>query len=54
MEEVELQIQRRFLVGGSRGKRPVSVDNGLVARGASMRGNLVGGDDDEECDIAFV
>lgn len=46
--------QRRVLVGGSRGKRPVSVDNGLVARGASMRGDLVGGDDEEERDIAFV
>ena len=45
--------QRRFLVGGSRGKRPVSVDNGLVARGASMRGDLVGGDDDER-DVAFI
>ncbi|KAL8659421.1 MAG: hypothetical protein Q9226_000448 [Calogaya cf. arnoldii] len=45
--------QRRALIGGSRGKRPVSVDNGLVARGRSMRGDLVGGDE-EEHDIAFV
>ena len=51
---------RRVLVGGSRGKRPVSVDNGLVARGASMRGALVGGDEEEEeeeeeeSDVAFV
>lgn len=36
---------RRFMVGGSRGKRPVSVDNGLVARGRSMRGDLVDEDD---------
>ncbi|KAL9030540.1 MAG: hypothetical protein Q9196_001361, partial [Gyalolechia fulgens] len=31
----------RFVVGGSRGKRPMSVDNGLVARGPSMRGDVV-------------
>ncbi len=42
------------MVGGSRGKRPVSVDNGLVARGASMRGDLVGGDDDDDRDVAFI
>ncbi|KAL8942950.1 MAG: hypothetical protein Q9216_001365 [Gyalolechia sp. 2 TL-2023] len=35
----------RLLVGGSRGKRPVSVDNGLVARGPSMRGDVVDEDD---------
>ncbi|KAI4254056.1 MAG: hypothetical protein LQ352_003329 [Teloschistes flavicans] len=32
----------RLAVGGSRGKRPVSVDNGLIARGLSMKGDLVG------------
>ncbi|KAI4191188.1 MAG: hypothetical protein L6R41_000234 [Letrouitia leprolyta] len=36
---------RRFVVGGSKGKRPVSVDNGLVARGRSMRGDVVDEDD---------
>ncbi|KAI4168135.1 MAG: hypothetical protein LQ343_006626 [Gyalolechia ehrenbergii] len=40
---------RRFLVGGSRGKRPVSVDNGLVARGPSMKGDVV-----DEGDSAFL
>lgn len=34
--------ERRFVVG-SRGKRPVSVDNGLMARGPSMRGHVVDG-----------
>ncbi|KAL8728966.1 MAG: hypothetical protein Q9166_005061 [cf. Caloplaca sp. 2 TL-2023] len=43
--------QRRVVVGGSRGKRPVSVDNGLVARGSSMRGDLV---DVEHGDVAFL
>ncbi|KAL8720242.1 MAG: hypothetical protein Q9225_002874 [Loekoesia sp. 1 TL-2023] len=41
--------ERRFVVGGSRGKRPVSVDNGLVARGPSMRGDVV-----EEGEVAFL
>ncbi|KAL8924979.1 MAG: hypothetical protein Q9172_002461 [Xanthocarpia lactea] len=44
---------RRVLVGGSRGKRPVSVDNGLVARGKSMRGDLVRGDGEVD-DVAFL
>ncbi|KAI4155090.1 MAG: hypothetical protein L6R39_001294 [Caloplaca ligustica] len=40
--------ERRFVVG-SRGKRPVSVDNGLMARGPSMRADLV-----DEGESAFV
>ncbi|KAL9001106.1 MAG: hypothetical protein Q9169_000289 [Polycauliona sp. 2 TL-2023] len=44
----------RISVGGSRGQRPVSVDNELFARGASMRGNLVRGHDGEEHENAFV
>ncbi|KAL8909765.1 MAG: hypothetical protein Q9207_000075 [Kuettlingeria erythrocarpa] len=38
---------RRFVVG-SRGKRPVSVDNGLMARGASVRGVV------DEGEVAFL
>ncbi|KAL8711374.1 MAG: hypothetical protein Q9220_004271 [cf. Caloplaca sp. 1 TL-2023] len=45
--------ERRFMVGSTKGKRPVSVDNGLVARGSSMRGALVGEGGEEE-DIAFI
>ncbi|KAL8642651.1 MAG: hypothetical protein Q9228_000700 [Teloschistes exilis] len=52
----------RLSVGGSRAKRPVSVDNGLVARGLSMRGNLVGEEEEDtragqrerERDVAFL
>ncbi|KAL8948668.1 MAG: hypothetical protein Q9222_005165 [Ikaeria aurantiellina] len=44
--------ERRFVVGSTRGKRPVSVDNGLVARGSSMRGALVGEGGEE--DVAFL
>ncbi|KAL8775673.1 MAG: hypothetical protein Q9209_000169 [Squamulea sp. 1 TL-2023] len=44
----------RVVVGGSRGKRPVSVDNGLIARGASMRGDLVGGNGEGDGDVAFL
>ncbi|KAL8674480.1 MAG: hypothetical protein Q9168_001145 [Polycauliona sp. 1 TL-2023] len=44
----------RVMMGGSRGKRPISVDKGPVARGASMRGDLVGGLDEETHEIAFV
>ncbi|KAI4126942.1 MAG: hypothetical protein LQ338_003464 [Usnochroma carphineum] len=40
--------ERRFVVG-NRGKRPVSVDNGLVARGPSMKGHVV-----EEGEAAFL
>lgn len=36
------------LVVGSRGKRPVSVDNGLMARGASVRGVV------DEGEVAFL
>ncbi|KAL8695916.1 MAG: hypothetical protein Q9201_007903 [Fulgogasparrea decipioides] len=43
---------RRMVVGGSRGKRPVSVDNGLVARGPSMKGDVVG--EEREREIAFL
>ncbi|KAL8804236.1 MAG: hypothetical protein Q9182_002690 [Xanthomendoza sp. 2 TL-2023] len=43
---------RRVLGGGSMGKRPVSVDNGLVARGLSMRGDL--GDVERDVDVAFL
>ncbi|KAL8746357.1 MAG: hypothetical protein Q9184_007756 [Pyrenodesmia sp. 2 TL-2023] len=39
--------ERRFVVG-SRGKRPVSVDNGLMARGASVRGVV------DEGEVAFL
>lgn len=38
----------RRLVVGSRGKRPVSVDNGLMARGASVRGVV------DEGEVAFL
>ncbi|KAL8927779.1 MAG: hypothetical protein Q9208_002195 [Pyrenodesmia sp. 3 TL-2023] len=39
--------ERRLVVGG-RGKRPVSVDNGLMARGASVRGVV------DEGEVAFL
>ncbi|KAL8681830.1 MAG: hypothetical protein Q9186_002062 [Xanthomendoza sp. 1 TL-2023] len=42
--------QRRVLAGGSMGKRPVSVDNGAVARGLSMRGDF----GEVERDVAFL
>ena len=44
---------RRLFVGGSKAKRPVSVDNGLIARGPSMRGDLVG-EDEGDGDGAFL
>ncbi|KAL8732588.1 MAG: hypothetical protein Q9181_003886 [Wetmoreana brouardii] len=43
---------RGLVVGRSRGKRPVSVDNGLIARGPSMRGDVVG--EEREGEIAFL
>ncbi|KAL8694719.1 MAG: hypothetical protein Q9218_000645 [Villophora microphyllina] len=48
---------RGRLTVGSQGKRPVSVDNGLIARGPSMRGDIVRegeGERGREREVAFL